>query len=784
MIVKKVKYTDQKKPKVWQIGDLVDYIRHPHKTNAHEKIAHAGSRNFMSGTHTGQKLEMILLAEESAHSKMPVSHWIFSWKESEQPTPAHVDELVDIFLDHMGLTEHQVVYGLHHNTKNYHVHIAVNRMHPGTLKVAMPFKGFDIEEGHKIVAKVERKQGWASEEYTRYVMLEDGEIARNRVQKPPQPRQEALAVERHTGEKSAQRIAQERGHEIIKNAQSWPELHEKLTAQGLRFEKKGSGAIVFVGDIAVKASSVDRDFGMSKLCKRLGEFVPAPESVTGTEPPKKLPPEPVSTVNLEEWHEYQAERHAAQEAALEAAQQEDENKIRREAVKTRHREERQRILPILAKHGFSMLNIARHFLKVQQQTELRQLRQELRPKKRKGKPTFETWLRKRGLHVQADRWRHRRGFEQPVQAAPPVQKLQVAAPAKARIIPQPAPVSPVIRPELLPEQQYFERYLAAVNADRVRITCIRMDKSGGKKAFVLDKQNGMSKGFTPEEVQAHMPEMLRLQQRGENIYYTPLSEGRHHILIDDMTRESLDKLHEDGFRPAVVLESSPDNYQCILTIPKLQSPHNRDVGNRLTERLNKQYGDQKMSGCIHPHRAPGFGNLKPKHRKANGAYPRVNLLQAEKCQCNKALELSRRIEKECAEAEVRRQQMLPRRPVYPAPRPTDTTAAYFTHFENIRKHLTVEDFSRLDAMIALRLRANGHNPQAVAETILQCAPTIREKNEGRDWQRYAERTAAYAFGVAGDVALARNERYLEHWKRIEGIVEREVRQEAPRVRMR
>ena len=137
--------------------------------------------------------------------------------------------------------------------------------------------------------------------------------------------------------------------------------------------------------------------------------------------------------------------------------------------------------------------------------------------------------------------------------------------------------------------------------------------------------------------------------------------------------------------------------------------------------------------------------------------------------------------------EARRQQVQPRRPVTPAPRPTDTTAAYFTHFENIRRHLTVEDFSRLDAMIALRLRANGHSLQAVAETIRQCAPSIRQgraKNEGRDWHRYAERTTAYAFGVAGDVALARNEKYFEHWRRIEGVVEREDRQEAPRVRMR
>ena len=85
-------------------------------------------------------------------------------------------------------------------------------------------------------------------------------------------------------------------------------------------------------------------------------------------------------------------------------------------------------------------------------------------------------------------------------------------------------------------------------------------------------------------------------------------------------------------------------------------------------------------------------------------------------------------------------------------------------------------------MIALRLRATGHSQQTVAEAMRQCAPTIREKNEGRNWQRYAERTADYAFGMAGDVDLMKNERYRELWRRIEGIGEQE--REAPSMRMR
>ena len=70
----------------------------------------------------------------------------------------------------------------------------------------------------------------------------------------------------------------------------------------------------------------------------------------------------------------------------------------------------------------------------------------------------------------------------------------------------------------------------------------------------------------------------------------------------------------------MVLESSPGNYQCLLTIPKLGTEFDRDVGNRITERLNREYGDKKLCGCIHPHRAPGFENRKPKHRREDGGY--------------------------------------------------------------------------------------------------------------------------------------------------------------------
>ena len=36
-----------------------------------------------------------------------------------------------------------------------------------------------------------------------------------------------------------------------------------------------------------------------------------------------------------------------------------------------------------------------------------------------------------------------------------------------------------------------------------------------------------------------------------------------------------------------------------------------------------------------------------------------------------------------------------------------------------------------------RLRSNGHSLESMEETTRTCAPTIREKQTGRNWQRYA-----------------------------------------------
>ncbi len=403
MIIKKLKRTSFKKSKAVMIGGLVDYILAEHDDRGKDKFAYAGSRNFLTTTVAAQKREMISLAEESIQSRMPVTHWILSWQENEQPTREQVDEAVSLFLRGMGLAEHQTLYALHKNTGNYHLHIVVNRTHPYTEKVIQPHRGFDIDAAHKIIAEIEHKQGWAPQENSRYRVNEQGYVVKNlrhRTQVKPKPKAEDF--ENATGEKSAQRIAQERGHAVIQNASCWEELHAGLDAVGLRFVRKGSGAVIFVGDTAVKASSVDRNFSMSKLCKRLGDFKPGYYSERTFSKPT---PEPVSYVCREEWLEYQREQkrlteekgHAQKKREEEWEELERQQKDRREASTAR-----------LAAHGLFLLNITRHFLKEQEREEKTALRDKpFQPEQVQRPPRFKHWLGKRNPYL-ANLWRFRK----------------------------------------------------------------------------------------------------------------------------------------------------------------------------------------------------------------------------------------------------------------------------------------------------------------------------------------------------------------------------------------
>ena len=174
----------------------------------------------------------------------------------------------------------------------------------------------------------------------------------------------------------------------------------------------------------------------------------------------------------------------------------------------------------------------------------------------------------------------------------------------------------------------FDRYLAAVPARSMRVMGMEWVQGSfdeaEKQAFYLGRQDRDEKPpLIPvaEVREKYIPIMCSLAQQKPalNFYYTPYSERHNIVLFDDVNGERLHKLQEFGYRPALTMASSRDNYQVIGVVETqgVDPEINRRAANKLIREVNGVWGDPKISGCFRPHRAPGFFNAKPAHRASD-----------------------------------------------------------------------------------------------------------------------------------------------------------------------
>ena len=335
MILKKIPVDQDKaarKSKATNINDLTEYVAVPDDSarltrlgyhidadgvilggngEQPEKLLYLTTRGFNTSTFKGQQAEMVALSMECKKSKYPIQHWVASWPEDEQPTPEQVEELLDVFLEQLGLEKHQVIAALHKDTDNIHLHIAINKVNPDTYLVVKPAKGWWKEAAQRTVAIIEHRQGWRPERRARYTVMDDGTVARvGKLDGVPTVPTRAGDMENRTGQKSAARIAIEEAGELIRSASSWAELHQGLAERGMRYERAGGvGAHIYVGDQPVKASTAGHWCSLPKLTKRLGAFEPADPAVV----PVERKPEPLRP-DLPGWDDYisAAKHHRAQ----------------------------------------------------------------------------------------------------------------------------------------------------------------------------------------------------------------------------------------------------------------------------------------------------------------------------------------------------------------------------------------------------------------------------------------------------------------------------------------
>lgn len=201
-----------------------------------------------------------------------------------------------------------------------------------------------------------------------------------------------------------------------------------------------------------------------------------------------------------------------------------------------------------------------------------------------------------------------------------------------------AAAKPILSKAELVKLKAMEAQFDALAAPLYRVTV--MEQKGDRKvARNLGKrpEGEAEKFFSPEEVKAMIPELTVANARGGNVFVTPIDRAVRHVLIDDLKASGLEELRGRGYAPALVLETSPENFQAVLKVPA-ELP--KDATNDWFKDLNRDIGDAKITGLVHPLRLAGFQNRKERHAEADdGRRPFVRVVEAVNTLCARAIEV-------------------------------------------------------------------------------------------------------------------------------------------------
>ncbi|MFI3246284.1 MAG: TraI/MobA(P) family conjugative relaxase [Ferrimonas sp.] len=184
-------------------------------------------------------------------------HMLISFPEGERPTKEQLADIENRLCDSIGFNGHQRISVAHDDTANFHVHVAINRVHPVTLKVNNP--KFDKLELNRVAAVLEEEHGL---------------IRTNHEAKKTVSQGKAGDMEKHSGQESFVTWFKSNLQDDFNRQESWESTHKLLAEYGVGIKKRGNG-LVFVandGELIIKGSTVGRNCSLSALEKRLGAF--------------------------------------------------------------------------------------------------------------------------------------------------------------------------------------------------------------------------------------------------------------------------------------------------------------------------------------------------------------------------------------------------------------------------------------------------------------------------------------------------------------------------------
>lgn len=170
----------------------------------------------------------------------------------------------------------------------------------------------------------------------------------------------------------------------------------------------------------------------------------------------------------------------------------------------------------------------------------------------------------------------------------------------------------------------------ALGSPLYRVTFIDRDQERIKKCgythSVLGKSKNKHEGDhydwkTAAEIENSIDELISKNNRGYDVYVTPVDTHFYYLLVDDLHEQKkgfegrYSAFKASGYTPVLIQESSDDNFQAIIKIPRTNSDSKsleHETVNKLFKDIDTLYGEANIQGgVVHAFRMAGFSNRKP-----------------------------------------------------------------------------------------------------------------------------------------------------------------------------
>ncbi len=157
--------------------------------------------------------------------------------------------------------------------------------------------------------------------------------------------------------------------------------------------------------------------------------------------------------------------------------------------------------------------------------------------------------------------------------------------------------------------------------------------------------------YSAEAVFKVIPWLKFENYHGRNIFVRHC--GEHNLsMVDDLSADSIRRMKGSGFAPALVIETSPDNFQAWLKHPRVLP---KELSTAVSRSLAKDFGgDTGAADWRHFGRLAGFTNRKLRHRDSAGLFPFVKLCEASGALYDGAEKLISQAELQLADEKQRR----------------------------------------------------------------------------------------------------------------------------------